>query len=65
MVTNVGGIDRVLRIAIGLGLIVATLLHYLPVWGWIGVVPLVTGVVGWCPAYTLLGVKTCKRGSPT
>jgi hypothetical protein len=65
MVTNVGVIDRVLRIVIGLGLIVATLLHYLPWWGWIGVVPLVTGVFAWCPAYSLLGFNTCKRSSPT
>jgi hypothetical protein len=57
---NVGGIDRILRIVVGLGLIGATLLHYLPVWGWIGVVPLATGAIGWCPAYLPFGIKTCK-----
>ena len=57
---NVGGIDRILRIVVGLALIAATLLHYLPVWGYIGVVPLATGAIGWCPAYLPFGIKTCK-----
>ena len=48
------------RQVVGLGLIGATLLHYLPVWGWIGVVPLATGAIGWCPAYLPFGIKTCK-----
>ena len=60
MIKNVGGIDRVLRIAAGLSLIGATLAGYLPVWGWIGVVPLATGVIGWCPAYLPFGIKTCR-----
>lgn len=60
MVKNVGGIDRILRIVIGLALIVATLVGALPWWGWIGVVPLVTGLIGWCPAYLPFGIKTCK-----
>ena len=61
MERNVGGIDRVVRIVLGLALIVATLAHVLPVWGWIGVIPLVTGLVGWCPAYLPFGIRTCKR----
>jgi hypothetical protein len=36
------------------------LLGSLGAWGWIGIVPLVTALIGWCPAYTLLGIKTCK-----
>jgi hypothetical protein len=60
MFKNVGKIDRTLRIVVGLALIVATLLHALPVWGWIGVVPLATGLIGWCPAYLPFGIKTCK-----
>lgn len=59
MKANVGGIDKILRIVVGLGLIGATAAGALPVWGYIGVVPLVTGLMGWCPAYTLLGVNTC------
>ncbi|MGA8172507.1 MAG: DUF2892 domain-containing protein [Methylocystis sp.] len=60
MTRNVGGIDRILRIVLGLALIGATLAGYLPAWGWIGVVPLATALVGWCPAYVPFGVKTCK-----
>jgi hypothetical protein len=64
MTTNVGTIDRVLRIAVGLALIATALGLFGPayqsVWGWIGVIPLVTGLVSWCPAYTTLGIRTCK-----
>ena len=59
MTKNVGMIDRVLRALVGLGLIGATLAGYLPVWGWIGVVPLATGLIGYCPLYSLLGWSTC------
>ncbi|MBT0961290.1 YgaP family membrane protein [Denitromonas iodatirespirans] len=58
MKTNVGGIDRVLRIVAGLGLILWALVGG-PVWAWIGVVPLATGLLGSCPAYSLLGMNTC------
>lgn len=62
MSQNVGGIDRILRIVVGLAGILFALLssHELAVWGWIGIVPLATGVIGWCPAYLPLGIKTCK-----
>ena len=61
MACNVGGVDRVLRIVIGAALVGATVTHHLPVWGWIGVVPLATGLIGWCPAYLPFGIKTCKK----
>lgn len=61
MKSNVGGIDKTLRIVAGLGLIGATAAGLLPAWGWIGVVPLATGLIGWCPAYPLLGVSTCSK----
>ncbi|MDD2796245.1 MAG: DUF2892 domain-containing protein [Acidocella sp.] len=60
MKKNVGGIDRILRIVVGLALIVAALLHYVGWWGYIGVVPLATGTTGWCPAYLPFGIKTCR-----
>ncbi|MDE8348341.1 MAG: DUF2892 domain-containing protein [Acidocella sp.] len=60
MMKNVGGLDRVLRVTAGLVLIIATGLHALPVWGYIGVVPLMTGLIGWCPAYMPFGIKTCS-----
>jgi len=58
MKLNVGGIDRVLRIAAGLGLVGWAAMGG-PVWAWIGVVPLATGAVGFCPVYPLLGLSTC------
>ena len=58
MKANVGGIDKILRIVVGLALIAWAILGG-PVWAWIGVVPLATGFMGWCPAYTLLGINTC------
>lgn len=60
MASNVGSIDRVLRIILGLGLISIVFIGPQTPWGWIGVVPLVTALLGWCPAYSLLGIKTCK-----
>lgn len=60
MKTNVGTIDRSLRIAAGLILIGLSLSGAIGLWGWIGVVPLATGIFRMCPAYALLGIKTCK-----
>ena len=65
MSQNVGGIDRILRIIVGLALIGATLGGLLPVWGWIGVVPLATAAIGWCPAYLPFGFKTCRCAKPS
>jgi len=58
MKTNVGGIDKILRILVGIALIAWALMGG-PVWAWIGILPLITGAMGWCPAYTLLGMNTC------
>lgn len=58
---NVGGIDRTLRIIVGIALIVSTfVIPAMNPWGWIGIVPLATGLLRWCPAYLPLGIKTCK-----
>jgi Protein of unknown function (DUF2892) len=59
MKTNEGTIDRALRVLAGLVLIALAATGTVGVWGWIGVVPLATGLIGWCPAYTLLGINTC------
>ena len=59
MKPNVGGIDKILRIVAGAGLIGATVAGLLPVWGYIGIVPLATGLMGWCPVYPLLGMNSC------
>lgn len=60
MSKNVGGIDRILRIVVGLALIALAATGTIGIWGYIGVVPLVTGALGWCPAYLPFGIKTCK-----
>ena len=65
MKSNVGGIDRVLRIVIGLALIGLTLTGMIGVWGWLGVVLLATGAIGWCPPYALLGLNTCPMKNKT
>jgi Inner membrane protein YgaP-like, transmembrane domain len=59
MKTNVGGLDRILRIVLGLALIALTLTGTIGVWGWIGLVPLATAAFGFCPLYTVLGMNTC------
>jgi NADH:ubiquinone oxidoreductase subunit 4 (subunit M) len=59
MNTNVGGIDKILRIVAGIALVTMAAMGIIGMWGFIGVVPLLTGLMGWCPAYTLLGIKTC------
>jgi hypothetical protein len=58
--TNMGTVDRALRVIVGLALIGAAATGTVGMWGWIGVVPVLTALVGFCPAYTLLGFKTCK-----
>lgn len=59
MKVNVGSIDRMLRILAGLVLIGLTLAGVIGMWGWIGVVPLATGLFRFCPLYTMLGIRTC------
>ena len=59
MQANVGGIDRIIRIIVGLALIGATLAGAIGAWGWIGLVPLLTGIFSRCPAYKLFGLNSC------
>jgi uncharacterized membrane protein YfcA len=59
MKINVGSIDRFLRIIVGLALIGLTLSGMIGVWGWIGLVPLLTGIFKFCPAYAIFGLSTC------
>jgi hypothetical protein len=58
MKKNVGGIDKILRIGAGVALVAWAALGG-PVWAWIGVVPLATGLTGFCPVYPLLGMSSC------
>jgi hypothetical protein len=61
MKANVGGIDKFLRIALGVGLIAWVAAFHGPAWAWIGVVPLATGLFNFCPLYRLVGFNTCSR----
>ena len=73
--SNVGGADKIARIVIGALLIGLALTGVIGAWGWIGVLPLATGLINFCPAYSIFGINTCKlkvtiqlavgRGSPT
>jgi hypothetical protein len=60
MSRNEGGLDRTLRVIVGLAMIGLAATGKVGAWGYIGALPVLTGLVGWCPAYTLLGIKTCK-----
>ena len=59
MKSNVGGIDRVVRIVAGLVLIALAATDTVGWWGWLGLVPLATGALGWCPPYAIFGFSTC------
>ena len=63
MKANVGTADRALRIIAGVILIALTLSNTIGPWGWIGIVPILTGLFRFCPAYTLLGIRTCPVDS--
>lgn len=60
MKSNVGGIDRILRLVIGLALVAMAATGTVGAWGYIGIVPILTGALGWCPAYLPFGFSTCK-----
>jgi len=60
MKSNVGNSDKIVRIGIGALLIGLALTGVIGSWGWIGIVPLATGLFNFCPAYTLLGMNTCS-----
>jgi Protein of unknown function (DUF2892) len=59
MKSNEGVTDRVLRVVVGLGVLSLVFVGPQTPWGYLGLIPLLTGLVGFCPAYALLGVNTC------
>ena len=58
MATNVGSVDRVLRVLAGTALVAAAALGFISPIGYVGLIPLMTGLVGYCPAYRLLGRRS-------
>ena len=61
MKQNVHNIERVVRIIVGLAIISLVFIGPQSVWGWLGLIPLATGIIGWCPPYALIGFSTCKK----
>lgn len=61
MKMNVGSADRIIRILVGIALIAAAAMGYIGVWGYLGVVPLLTGTFRFCPAYLPFGISTCSK----
>ena len=60
MSKNIGSLERVIRILAGLGIISLAFIGPQSPWAFLGIVPLLTGLIGWCPPYALLGISTCK-----
>ncbi|HSJ47266.1 MAG TPA: DUF2892 domain-containing protein [Gammaproteobacteria bacterium] len=58
MTQNMSSLDRGIRIVVGLVLIALVFVGPQTMWGWIGIIPLATALIGWCPAYSLIGIKT-------
>jgi hypothetical protein len=58
---NEGSFDRFFRVIVGLAILSLVFFGPKTAWGYIGLVPLITGLVGYCPAYQLLGLNTCSR----
>jgi hypothetical protein len=63
MKPNVGGVDRILRFVVGIVLVALAATGTIGAWGYIGIVPIVTAALGWCPAYLPFGISTCKTKS--
>jgi hypothetical protein len=62
MKKNAGTIDRVFRVVVGLGILSLAFVGPQTVWGYIGIVPILTGTFGYCPAYSIFGINTCNLG---
>jgi hypothetical protein len=60
---NVGGFDRMLRVVVGVVLVALAATGTVGAWGYVGIVPIFTGAIGWCPAYLPFGFSTCKTRS--
>lgn len=61
MTMNMGTVDRALRAIVGVVLLALVFVGPQTAWGWIGLIPLGTAVIGWCPLYAPFGISTCKR----
>jgi len=64
MKTNIGNVERIARIVVGIGVLALAFVGPHTPWGYLGLLPLVTGLVGWCPPYALLGISTVRSARP-
>jgi hypothetical protein len=62
MEPNLGNKDRLARILVGLAMIGLAMAHVIGPWGWIGLIPLVSATLGWCPGYMIAGFSTRRTG---
>ena len=60
MQTNVGSVDRIVRVVAGVTLIALAATGTISAWGYLGIMPILTAAIGWCPAYLPFGISTCK-----
>lgn len=58
---NIGSVDRTIRILVGVVLLGLTLTGHIGVWGWVGIIPLLTGLISNCGLYSVFGINTCKK----
>ncbi len=61
MKKNIGGVERVVRVLAGMGIISLAFVGPKAPWAYLGIVPVLTGLIGWCPPYAIMGVSTCKK----
>ena len=61
MKQNIGNTERVIRIVVGLAITALAITGPASPWAWLGLVPVATGLLGWCPPYAILGINTCKK----
>jgi len=61
MKQNIHNIERVVRVVIGAAIVSLVFVGPQSPWGWLGLVPIATGLLGWCPPYAMLGISTCKK----
>jgi hypothetical protein len=59
MEKNVGNLDKLVRVVVGVALLAMVFIGPQTPWGWLGLIPLGTAALGWCPLYTVLGIRTC------
>jgi len=62
MKKNLGSVERAIRVIAGIAILSLAFVGPQSPWAYLGIIPLATGLMGWCPAYALLGISTCRNG---